>query len=205
MSVTVAISVGHTRDAQGAVSVGGVTEFAYNLIVAKHVKRFLKRSGVRVVVVLERSRLGIKDLVRRVAAERPVCAVELHFNSAVDRSAHGTEMLWADPKAYPLAELVQKRTVQALGLRSRGLKERRSGDGSTYLLGMERHGIPALMYEPFFGSNRGDWERAKSAHEDVARGLSNGIIDWLMASRVLLDSPVAHVQAIPTKPPRFLP
>jgi N-acetylmuramoyl-L-alanine amidase len=205
MSVTVAISVGHTRDARGAVSLGGVTEFEYNLIVAKHVKRFLKRSGVRVVVVLERSRLGIKDLVRRVAAERPVCAVELHFNSSDKPSSNGIEMLYADSKAYAFGEMVQKRTVQALGLRDRGLKERRTGYGSTYLLGMEDNGIPALIYEPFFGSNKRDWERAKDAHEDVARGVAIGIIDWLMASRALLDRPAINAQAMPLKPPSFLP
>jgi len=202
MSVTVTVSIGHTRDAQGAVSAcGKVTEFAYNLIVAKHLKRFLERSGVRTVVTIERSRAGISEMVRRIASHKPVCAVELHLNSSVARDANGTENLYAWNRAYSLAEMVQKRQVQAYGTTSRRLLERRTGNGSTYLLGLEGNGIPAIITEPFFMHNPREWARFKDEHELIAKGISNGVIDWLMASRTLLDRPTVNATLVPILPP----
>jgi len=177
----VAISIGHTRTAQGAVSISGVTEFAYNTKVAQILKRRLLAAGVEVVVVLERDRLGIHDVVRRAAQAKADVGIELHFNSAADPAANGTETLYATTFSIDLAHDVQRRMVEALRLRDRGLLKRDTGNGSTYLVGMEKAGIPAVLGEPFFGSSPRDWSRVATAHADVAAGLSAGIGDYLHA------------------------
>jgi N-acetylmuramoyl-L-alanine amidase len=177
----VAISIGHTRAAQGAVSVGGVTEFAYNTVVAQHLKRRLIAAGVGVVVVLERDRLGIHDVVRRAKTARADVGIELHFNSNEDPTANGIETLYASSLSKGLAQDVQRRMVEVLRLRDRGLVKRDTGRGSTYLVEMEKAGIPAVLPEPFFGSSARDWSRVHDAHAEIASALSAGIGDWLHA------------------------
>jgi N-acetylmuramoyl-L-alanine amidase len=194
----VAISIGHTRTAQGAVSIGGVTEFAYNTKVAQHLKRRLLAAGVEVVVVLERDRLGIHDVVRRAAQAKADVGIELHFNSAADPSANGCETLYATTFSIDLAHDVQVRTRGALALRDRGLVKRATGNGSTYLVGMEKAGIPAVLVEPFFGSSPRDWSRVHDAHADVAAGLSAGIGDYLHA-RHKISARAVQVLHLPPK------
>jgi N-acetylmuramoyl-L-alanine amidase len=203
MPITVAIAVGHTRHDQGAVSPDGITEFQYNVVVAKHLKAHLLRAGVDVVVILERSKAGISDVVRRIAEIQPACAVELHFNSHHNTIATGTETLYAASSTYALAEQVQRRLVQRLGLRDRGLVQRPTGRGSTFLVGLEKRGIPAILPEPFFVSNPSDWRRCREAHQDVAEGIAIGIVDWLLMRYPRgLRSPVVPITPMPILPPR---
>jgi N-acetylmuramoyl-L-alanine amidase len=194
----VAISIGHTRTAQGAVSVGGVSEFAYNTKVAQYLKRRLLAAGVEVVVVLERDRLGIHDVVRRAAQAKADVGIELHFNSAADPAANGCETLYATTVSIDLAHDVQRRMVETLRLRDRGLLKRDTGNGSTYLVGMEKAGIPAVLGEPFFGSSPRDWGRVHDAHAEVAAGLSAGIGDWLHA-RHKIGARAVQVLHLPPK------
>lgn len=48
--------------------------------------------------------------------------ISLHVNSADDRSAHGVETFYRDEKDKALASAIQKRLVQHLGTRDRGVK-----------------------------------------------------------------------------------
>jgi N-acetylmuramoyl-L-alanine amidase len=203
MSITVAIAVGHARHAQGAVSPDGITEFAYNLVVAKHLKKNLERAGVHVVVTIKRTEAGISDVVRRIAQVQPACAVELHFNSHHNPRGDGIETLYAGTASYALAEQVQRRMVQQIRFRDRGLLQRASGDGSTFLVGLEKRGISAIITEPFFVSNPHEWEKMRDAHEDVAHSIAIGIVDWLLMRYPRgLRSPVVPITPMPILPPR---
>jgi len=39
---------------------------------------------------------------------------------------------------------------------------------------------PAVICEPFFGSNPGDWQTAKDKKTNIARAIAEGILEYLM-------------------------
>jgi N-acetylmuramoyl-L-alanine amidase len=110
-------------------------------------------------------------------------SIELHFNSAGDPRASGTETLSSgSEKSSILAQEVQMEMVESLGLRNRGIiirNERTKGRGYESLVTGK---APAILTEPFFGSGTADkaasdseFERQKIAEailEGAARALS---------------------------------
>jgi len=86
-------------------------------------------------------------------------SVELHFNGSADYRATGTETLTSGTKnSVRLATQMQTHIVRALALRDRGLKViGRTGRGGLSLWS----GVPpAVLLEPYFGSNANDCARA---------------------------------------------
>jgi len=192
-----ALVVGHHPAAMGARSVGGVTEYTYNTIVANHLQSMIEAAGHRVSRVERPSPAGISALARLVNATGADLCIELHFNAA-GAQAHGSEMLhwYASTASRHLALLVQQEVVQAFGLRDRGLKALRAGDrGATLLM---KTTMPCILTEPFFGSNQADWGRMKDAHQLLARAYSNGIDAFLAWMGVLPTAPFVSTTAHPT-------
>ena len=96
-------------------------------------------------------------------------AVELHFNSADDPQANGHEWLhWhASPKGRLVAAiLAMEMTLSRLGIRSRGVKAIDGGDRGGEFLRLTH--CPAVICEPFFGSNAQDWQLARQQPEAIA-------------------------------------
>lgn len=84
-------------------------------------------------------------------AERAGCSllISIHVNSHSGTSAHGVETLYREDDDKPLAEALNAATVQATGLRDRGVKRR------TNLAVLRFKGRAALI-ELGFLSNGGD-------------------------------------------------
>jgi N-acetylmuramoyl-L-alanine amidase len=84
-------------------------------------------------------------------AERAGCSllISIHVNSHTGTSAHGVETLYRDDDDKPFAEALNAATVQATGLRDRGVKQR------TNLAVLRFKGRAALI-ELGFLSNDGD-------------------------------------------------
>jgi N-acetylmuramoyl-L-alanine amidase len=167
----VAICIGHSRPGdQGAVSAGGITEWDFNQAIGRKLVELL--DAERIVGVLIDTYHGasygaamrwLGGEVRHVAAD---AAIELHFNAA-GPTAHGFEYLhWAGSAAgerlanafrashretYPAA---RDRGIKALGRGARGAEFLRLTP------------CPAIIAEPFFGSNQTEWA-AYSSDSDL--------------------------------------
>lgn len=169
----IAIVVGHTAKAQGAVRrADGVTEFVWNSDLAAKIKGI----GGETVKVFVRDpalslRAGLTATYRAADEWGADCAIELHFNSSTNVSAMGAECLTSGSvSSRALCALLQAAMVRALDARDRGLLVRnKPGDrGSISLLAGR---APAALIEPFFGSNK---ERAKVADarkDDLAHAI----------------------------------
>jgi N-acetylmuramoyl-L-alanine amidase len=130
----------------------------------------------------------IRQAYAKVQAYGPRCVVELHFNSASDPSATGTEVLYraGDSRGRGLAEAMVASMSSLLQLPLRGdngVKALVSGDrgaGSVYAI----PGLPSVLLEPFFGSNPNDCVRMASLGEQaLALSYLRGLRDWVVGAQ----------------------
>jgi N-acetylmuramoyl-L-alanine amidase len=186
----IALIVGHTPVAPGAVSIGGVSEFAYNSIVADRLEARLTALGYRVSRVARDLPNNLAGLPAKVNATGAQLAIELHFNSAADPAGNGCEMLhWHNSSGgRELADYMQQAVLQAFGLRNRGLKPIGNGGRGDLLLRSTR--MPCILTEPFFGSNAGNWNRMKDAHDVLAGAYAHGVVGYAHRKGIAPARPV---------------
>lgn len=178
---TVAICVGHSRKGdEGAVSVDGTTEWDYNYRVAMTLADTLRELGCFepiAYVVYPRKSYGaaIRWLADRLRSDGAEIAVELHFNAA-SPSAHGYEYLhWRHSrKGRLLAQsLLDAQSSEYPSSHNRGLKPKDRGDrGATFL---RLTHCPAVICEPFFGSNETEWRLHADEQGRLAMCYADGI------------------------------
>lgn len=158
---------------------GNVTEWHYNAEVARLLDIALERRGIDAIIVDDYERTAYGSAIRRCAqilrGEGVTHALELHFNSA-GPSATGAEWLhWhSSSGGKRLAEAVRAgyRSVWP-DMADRGTKGRNRGQrGSTFL---RLTHCPAIICEPFFGSNEDDWWRFSNAQERLAHAYAEGL------------------------------
>lgn len=184
----IAIVVGHSRIGdRGAISVGNVYEHTYNKEVANLLSEELTRLHQANLVVNEIPRKGyehamnwLADFLHRAGAK---VALELHFNSA-GAEANGREFLYyiASKRGRALATCLNEAQGQQFPSQfDRGIKSRRWGNGFIDNRGWQFLGFtrcPAVICEPFFGSNRVEWETFKNAKSQLAAAYAQGIERW---------------------------
>lgn len=160
----IGIVIGHNERAQGAVrATDGTSEYVWNGRLAEMI-RALNPDQVR--IFRRKSQPNeIRACYAEVDAWGADVTCELHFNAAAAPSATGTETLYATNAGKAVAERVQAAMVKALGLRDRGLLERKTGNGATSLLAGR---APAVLIEPYFGSNPADCRVADARMADLA-------------------------------------
>ena len=154
-----AIVIGHNAESQGAVRKDtGETEYSFNSRLSLYMEEFARKKYPDMETrVFRRMPMGsYKREINRVYDETDAwganLTMELHFNSAADGSASGTETLTSGtPASMAAAVAVNSEIVATLGLRDRGVKTRRSGRGSQSLISGR---APAILVEPFFGSSQ---------------------------------------------------
>lgn len=173
-----AIVVGHNARAQGAVRPDtGETEFAWNSKLAGLIEDEARLFPQIKVQTFFREHCGsyrreIEAVYGKVDAWGADVSNELHFNSHSNRAATGTEVLSSgSPKSMRYAQALQSRMGEALGLKDRGVKIRRSGRGSESLMSGR---APAVLIEPFFGSS--PLGQAKTDEEHEQRALARSIL-----------------------------
>ena len=173
MARRIAIVIGHNAKAPGAVrATDGVSEYVWNGRLADEIQN-LDPAHVRVFRRLPAASYGAE--IRQVYAEVDAWAAdvscELHFNAST-RAASGTETLYATSSGKAVAMKVQAQMVSALGLKDRGLLHRATGNGSQALLAGK---APAVLVEPYFGSNLADCARADERFVLLARAIFSGL------------------------------
>ena len=192
----VAICVGHSRRINGrleggAVSVGGVNEWHWNAPVADKLQELLAARGVDSAVFNHYAGTGYTTAIMWLAGQikRQKCdlAIELHFNSAGE-SAEGHEWpFWGGSAsgrrlALSLEEAFSKGYPDA---KKRGVKPRikprlsaERAENRGWQFTYYTH-CPAVICEPFFGSNPQEWARMKDDKERYASVLCDGITAYL--------------------------
>jgi N-acetylmuramoyl-L-alanine amidase len=160
----VAVCVGHSRTGdQGAYSVSGISEWDYNINVASALKDALEARDFKVTVVSNypRSTYGAAMLWLANSLRPLKCdvAVELHFNAA-SAKASGYEYLFLDgsSKGERLAKCLLEAHTSSLGdkQKCRGTATISAGKRGYKFLSLVPP--PAAICEPFFGSNKEEWE-----------------------------------------------
>jgi N-acetylmuramoyl-L-alanine amidase len=160
----VAVCVGHSRrNDNGAVNTDGASEYKYNALVGVVVAEQLRRMGHTPHLIAEYGGNSYGSAMTWVAAKvkelKADVAVELHFNSAVSKKATGHEWLYwlTSRKGKLLAESFQRSFVEAFPDRvDRGLKAKdQNSRGAGFL---SKTHCPAIICEPFFGSNEEETE-----------------------------------------------
>ncbi len=172
-----AVVVGHTLKSPGAWSPFlNVSERQWNDVVAKHILRLAPDEAA----VFYRDGQGVAGAYAEAWQWGCDAVVELHFNSAANPVAHGTETLWQQPESEALAKAVQADMVKMLGLRDRGAKQPWQGRGSASLTALS--GIPSIIVEPFFGSNARDCAVVAGKQDAIAMAIIEGARSVLVSS-----------------------
>jgi N-acetylmuramoyl-L-alanine amidase len=180
----VAILIGHSRGDGGALSTGGVNEWTYNKRVGILAADLLSARGVEAVCIYSYAQASyataMAHLAKHLRSIGARAAVELHFNSATP-TARGNEWLhWHSSVAgRALAQCLDKSFQAAFptSLR-RGLKPiaKPQDRGGLFLRGTH---CPAVIAEPFFGSNAMEWTFFADHQQEYAEALADGIQHWL--------------------------
>ena len=169
MSILCALVIGHQKEAPGAKSQQGKTEFAFNDDLARRIEKKVKHVKIKRVY-----RKKYKTLPGDINALNPDFIVSLHCN-AFNTTASGTEVIYyhESQKGKQMAEILQDYLVSYLGLPDRGIKSSFDRSRGEYLLKHTK--APAVIVEPFFIDNDHDLYRALENIDGLAQAYVNAI------------------------------
>lgn len=180
-----AIIIGHKFAHPGAKAIEPINEyeFSYNSKVARRLAERLQTRQIE-ARIFDRNLgnllcyLEVNEWVGEVKG----AAIELHFNSFNDASARGTETLYQSGQADNLkfAKHVHDSVSLAFGRQGkldRGIRLLKKGDRGYENLSLLN--CPAVIVEPFFGSNAEDCILAKKVGHLYPESLANGVASYL--------------------------
>lgn len=177
-----AIIVGHTELRQGAFALAPISqhEYPFNREIAHTMEMAAASKGLAVRTFF-RDGVGIQGAYQAATAFNPDGIIELHFNSA-SAAARGTETLCSkdNPDSRKLADLIQQSMVGVFnrsGSRDRGVKVLREGDRG-FVNVSAAPSVPAVLVEPFFGSNTADCQLAFDRSAEYAAGLVDAFAEF---------------------------
>lgn len=175
----VILNIGHggiTRD-PGAIHYG-VKEHQWNKdLVENYIIPKLKEEGIESAVVVQTIYKTLYQEINKVANKGDI-TLSFHLNSSEPHS-NGTEMLYYEESknSKRLASILQEKTVEALGLRNRGIKGKNLKDrGGSVLV---RTSTPCVILEPGFLSNEKDLESLNTNKEKYADAIVASIKEYL--------------------------
>ena len=173
LSDKVAIIVGHSRLADGAVAFDGTTEYNYNSNVAKKLTELLGDK----IVVFTKDYMGYSRILELCQEYHIGTSIELHFNAA-NKSAQGCECLVMSYTKLDIPRQLLSKISMQYGMNNRGIKVLDSGiRGYNNLRSMMP--LNSMIIEPFFGDN----ESCAMILQDVD-GYATIIADVLFPGRI---------------------
>jgi N-acetylmuramoyl-L-alanine amidase len=183
----IAVCIGHSRSGDdGAVSVSGVSEWAFWQPLGKRIVDRLKAAGVDAMLVDDYVGADYGEAMGWLAGQLRVAqvdaAIELHFNSADNRAASGHEWLYFEgsQRGHALALALERRYALTFqDARRRGVLPRKRADRGALFL--QRTHCPSVICEPFFGSNAKEWAAARRNDSHIIATLAAGVLDWVKA------------------------
>lgn len=187
---TVALCVGHSRRVNGRPEGGALShdqkasEWVWNRDLVEQVATILADEHDRYVLVIDnygdRSYPSAMRWLGNHLREQAVdYAVEFHFNSA-GPEANGHE--WLHHAASAKGKLAATELHLAVSrdfpnLRARGVKACKTGDRGFPFLATTH--CPAVIAEPFFGTNAAEWALVNAQKPKLAAALARGIHSFL--------------------------
>ena len=179
----IGICVGHSRKGdQGAYTSGeySVSEWDFNRDLARRISSVLPvESKIYDDYELSTYSSAISRLAKRMKCDGIDVAVELHFNAATP-AAHGSEVLYwhSSSKGKQLANCMQQAILESFpGTRDRGIKGKEKGARGSFFLRMTH--CPAVLVEPFFGSNAEDWNTFTNAQQQLGYAYADAVNNFL--------------------------
>jgi YD repeat-containing protein len=174
----IALCVGHSRRGDsGAASVDGTTEWDYNCDLAERITS-KTRQDVRVYNTYTGNGYtsAIRWLAKKLKADGAQFAIELHFNAAGPLASGHEWLYWhSSEKGRLLARALRDSIEDAFPqFTSRGIKMRQKGSRGASFLSLTH--CPAVIAEPFFGTNQDDWKLATEHKEGLATAITGGIV-----------------------------
>jgi len=170
---TVVIDAGHGGFDRGASSRVGAPEKMKALDTALRLDAKLRSAGFRTVMTRRSDRfIPLGDRTRISNGQENAIFVSIHYNSARNGSASGTETYYHSPVARGLARQVEGELNGIAGNQSRGAKS-----ANFYVLKNAR--FPAVLVECGFLSNRSEAARASSENyrDVVAEKVATALIE----------------------------
>ena len=189
MSGPVCLCIGHsrlvngTRDG-GAVACGdAMSEWTFNSILAPLIVSELATLRIPAIVIDRYEGTGYGSAMRWLAStirnQGGRIALELHFNDSDDPQSNGHEWLhWSNsaPSHRLATEISAEMCLQLPAIRRRGVVPIGSADRGGEFLRLTP--CPAVICEPFFGSNKSDFQQATSGQLQIARAIAHGIASF---------------------------
>lgn len=181
----IAICIGHSRSGdRGAESVDGTTEWDFNRTLGKIVVARLMAAGRSAILIDRYEGRGYTSAMRWLGGYLKklgaTTALELHFNSSDNPKASGFEYLHHEDSgrghdlAIALTDFQRARFPRAF---SRGVKYiSKRGRGWAFL---NLTPCPAVICEPFFGSNPEEWAAYKADPAKLAECYAEALISHL--------------------------
>jgi len=172
----IVLDPGHGGKDSGAVAVDGHFEKDYNLAVANFLFQKLNQAGANVMMTRQDDKyLTLAERVTYANSTGADIFVSIHFNSATNRDASGTETYYYSnaPQAQRLAAAIQRHAVAATGLPNRGVK--------TNMFYVINHTtMPGALIEVAFVSNSRDnaLSQQPQFQNKVAQAMFQGIVDY---------------------------
>ncbi len=170
MSKLVALVIGHHKKMKGARNKDlGVWEFDFNSKLAKRIQQKVTQGEVELVW-----RDTYRELPWKINRIGPDFIISLHCN-AFNGKVSGSEVLYyhTSTKGKKIAQILLKEIVNALELKSRGIKGRRKGGRGGYLLYYTY--APCVIGEPFFIDNNEDLLCAQKKFEKLVSAYARTI------------------------------
>lgn len=166
----VCIDAGHGGHDSGAVGLKSY-EKDHALAIALKVQKALQDVDVKTHLTRESDVFVALDNRSYISNSIGADAfVSIHMNSAANKAASGTEILYMNAKDLPLAKAVHVRLVQATGLNDRGIKYQNVSV-------VRKTNAPAILCEVAFVSNPSDESKLliDSYTSKVAQAIADGI------------------------------
>jgi hypothetical protein len=156
MEKHIALIVGHTDKAQGAVAYTGESEYKYNTCVASLTQVKIEHAYDARVTVFTRD--AGYDFINNCLKDDPAyLSLELHFNS-FKKPAFGIEILHlSDQPGFGIADTMTDILAQLYGMNERGndgVKDLTRYERGAYCLRSVEHAENKLLIEPCFANFR---------------------------------------------------
>ncbi len=167
---TCALVIGHKRSSPGAVNrSSGTSEFAFNESLSKKIE-----NAVTGVIVQRIFRRTYQTLPGDINDLNPDFIISLHCN-AFNESVSGTEVLYYHRSTVgeQIAGVLQKKLLQALKLKDRGIKPKTTEDRGGFLLRYTK--APCILAEHFFIDNDSDLKIAKKNRKQLVQAYAEAI------------------------------
>jgi len=157
-----ALVIGHKQSSPGAVNESsGTTEFVLNDGLATDIV-----ASVNSVEVEKVYRDTYRALPGKINALNPDFVISMHCN-AFNKQAHGSEVLYyhTSLNGHAIAEALQEKFVNGLGVKDRGTKSKSVEDRGGYLL--YHTNAPCVIAEPFFIDNDEEFDLVVNQKRDA--------------------------------------